>query len=264
MGLEERTVAADVGETADRGGRVNVIALIAIGTLASAAGIVFGIAINWFPEQASEQAGPIDRLWDVLIIASVPFFVLVTTIVLYSAYKWKVRPGEEELDGPPIHGSTRLEIIWTAFPAILIVLLVSYAYLVLVDIEEAKADRMQVRVVGEQFAWTYYYPPAQQGGKEIETKELVVPRDRQIEFKIQAKDVIHDFWVPAFRMKIDAVPGLTTRILVDTTKPGSYPVVCAELCGLGHATMRSSVRVVEPAEYDAWMAKQVEEVEEAQ
>ena len=248
MGLEERTVGADAGESAGRGGPVRIVPLLLIGVVASAAGIALGIAIDWFPTAASEQAGPIDTLWDVLVIASVPVFVLVTTIVLYCGYKWQVRSGEEQMDGPPIHGNTRLEVIWTAAPALLIIGLVLYAYLVLVDIEDAKADRMKVRVVGEQFAWSYYYPSPVEGEKEIESRELYIPVGRQVEFEIQAKDVIHDFWIPAMRMKIDAVPGITTRWIGDPTKTGDYPVVCAELCGLGHATMRSTVHIVEPAE----------------
>ena len=266
MSLEEQIVGTEADDRPPRGGPVRRGALLAIGVIASALGIALGIAINWFPTAASRQAGPIDTLWDVLIIASVPVFVLVATIVLYSAYTWKMRPGEEELDGPPIHGNTRLEVIWTAIPALMIIGLVVYTYLVLVDVEKvaAKDQRMKVRVVGEQFAWSYYTPSPAQGEKEIESRELYLPRGKQVEFDIQAKDVLHDFWVPAFRMKIDAVPGITTKYIVDTTRNGVYPVVCAELCGLGHATMRSTVHVVEQAEYDAWLAKQVQRVKEKQ
>jgi cytochrome c oxidase subunit II len=262
MGLEERTVAADVGESAGRGGPVRVPVLLAIGAVASALGIALGIVIDWFPFQASAQADKIDTLWDVLIVVSVPIFVLVATVVLYSAYKWRVRPGEEELDGPPIHGSTRLEVIWTAIPALILVTLVGYAYVVLSDVEEAKADALQIRVVGEQFAWSYYYP-SPNGGKEILTRQLYLPRGRQVNFKVQSKDVIHDFWVPAFRMKIDALPGINTSYKVDPERTGDYPVVCAELCGLGHASMRSTVHVMEPQAFEAWMAKQVQRTTEA-
>lgn len=256
-------MASDVGEGAGRGGPVRVVVLLVIGLIASALGIALGVAINWFPVQASDQAKDIDGLWDVLVVVSVPIFVLVATVVLYSAYKWRVRPGEEELDGPPIHGSTRLEVIWTAVPAVILVALVGYAYVVLTNVEEAKADAMQVRVVGEQFAWTYYYP-SPDGGKEIATRQLYLPRGRQVNFTIQSRDVIHDFWVPAFRMKIDAVPGNKTSYRVDPTRTGDYPVVCAELCGLGHSTMRSTVHVLEPEAYEAWMAKQVQRATEAQ
>ena len=94
--------------------------MLLIGAVASVLGIALALLIDWFPVPASEQAGPIDTLWDVLLIASVPVFVLVETIVLYCAIKFRMRPGEELKDGPPIHGNTRLEIIWTAIPAILL------------------------------------------------------------------------------------------------------------------------------------------------
>ena len=257
-------MGADVSETAGRGGPVRLLPLLVIGTIASAAGIALGVVIDWFPVQASGQAKPIDTLWDVLVFTSVPVFVLVATIVLYTAYKWRMRPGEEGLDGPPIHGNTRLEIIWTAIPAVLLVALVGYAYVVLTEVEEARANQMNVRVVGEQFAWTYYYGTPKGAKQEIKSTQLYLPVGRQVQFKVQSKDVIHDFWVPAFRMKIDAVPGEETRILVDTTRTGVYPVVCAELCGLGHSTMRSTVHVVEPAEFDRWLSKQAQEAREAQ
>jgi cytochrome c oxidase subunit 2 len=238
--------------------------LIVIGLIASALGIALGVLIDWFPVQASTQADPIDTLWDVLVIASVPIFVLVQTVVLYAVYKWRVRPGEEELDGPPIHGNTRLEIIWTALPAILLVTLVGYAYVVLTDIEEAKAESMTVRVVGEQFAWSYFYPSPEGGGKEVEADQLYLPAGKQVKFDIQSKDVIHDFWVPAFRMKVDAVPGITTTYRADPNRRGNYPVVCAELCGLGHSTMRSTVRVLDSAEFDRWFAVQAQEAKESE
>jgi cytochrome c oxidase subunit 2 len=161
-----------------------------------------------------------------------------------------MKPGEELKDGPPIHGNTRLEIIWTAIPAILLVGLCTYAYVVLTDIEKAEARSMEVRVVGEQFTWTFYYPG--EDGKEIASPQLWLPANTPVNFTVQSKDVIHDFWVPAFRMKIDAVPGIDTHVRVTTTdRRGEFPVVCAELCGLGHSTMRQSAHVVTRDEFDA-------------
>jgi cytochrome c oxidase subunit 2 len=230
--------------------RAQVRTMLLIGAVASALGIALALWIDWFPVPASEQAGPIDTLWDVLLIASVPVFVLVETIVLYCAIKFRMKPGEELKDGPPIHGNTRLEIIWTAIPAILLVALCTYAYVVLTDIEKAEANTMQVRVVGEQFTWTFHYPG--EGGKEISSPQLWLPANTPVNFTVQSKDVIHDFWVPAFRMKIDAVPGIDTHIRVTTTnRTGEFPVVCAELCGLGHSTMRQSAHVVSREEFDA-------------
>ncbi|MDP8967537.1 MAG: cytochrome c oxidase subunit II [Actinomycetota bacterium] len=231
-----------------------VLWMVVHGVIASAVGIAVGLAIEWFPEQASTQARPIDNLYDILIWASVPVFVTVTIVVLFSVRNFKMRPGEEQLDGPPIHGNTRLEVIWTAVPAVILVVLCSYAWVVLVDIEEARADEMRIDVVGQQFTWTFEYPQA--GGKPIRSKQLYLPKGRAVRFHVKALDVIHDFWVPAFRMKIDAVPGIVTRYRVTPNRLGTYPVVCAELCGLGHAVMRATTRVVPPAEFNKWIAEQ--------
>jgi cytochrome c oxidase subunit II len=234
--------------------RAQVRQMLIIGAVASALGIALALLIDWFPVPASEQAGSIDTLWDVLLIASVPVFVLVETIVLYCAIKFRMKPGEELKDGPPIHGNTRLEIIWTAIPAILLVGLCTYAYVVLTDIEKAQANSMNVRVVGEQFTWTFYYRG--EGGKEIASPQLYLPANTPVNFTVQSKDVIHDFWVPAFRMKIDAVPGIDTHLRVTTTdRMGDFPVVCAELCGLGHSTMRQTAHVMTRQDFDAKLAE---------
>ncbi|MBA2347759.1 MAG: cytochrome c oxidase subunit II [Solirubrobacterales bacterium] len=247
-----------------RGGRNSrrmVVEMFVLGTIASLIGIAIGLAIDWFPEAASTQAGPIDTLWDVLVIVSVPIFVGVTIIVIYAARLFRERPGEEGLDGPPIHGNTKLEVIWTTIPAILLLALCTYAFVVLRDIEEAPASaagpELRVAVRGEQFAWTYTY--AGSDGKKVSTTRLFLPKGRSVDFDVTGKDVIHDFWVPAFRMKVDAVPGITTGYRVTPTRLGTFPVVCAELCGLGHAYMRSEAEVMEPAAFDAWLAKESEE-----
>jgi cytochrome c oxidase subunit 2 len=236
--------------------------MFAIGIIASLLGIALGLVIDWFPVAASGEAKDIDTLWDVLLIASVPVFVLVQTIVLYCVWKYRMRPGEELMDGPPIHGNTRLEVIWTAIPAILLVGLCTYAYVVLRDIEKADAaGQMQVRVVGEQFTWTFFYP-GEGGGTEISSPQLYLPIDQQVKFTVQSKDVIHDFWVPAFRQKIDAVPGIDTSFLITTTREGQYPVVCAELCGLGHAAMRQTAHVLPREDFDRWLEERRAAAEE--
>src|SRR4051794_13411594 len=121
-------------------GQRTVIEMVVVGVIASVIGIAIGLAIDWFPVQASTQAKQIDTLWDVLIIASVPFFVLVCVVVLFSVKEFRMRPGQEPLDGPPIHGNPRLEVIWTTIPAVLLVGLCSYAYIVLRDIEKTPAN----------------------------------------------------------------------------------------------------------------------------
>jgi cytochrome c oxidase subunit 2 len=235
------------------GGRSHVKQLVAIGVVASLIGIGLGLLIDWFPTQGSTQAETVDTVWDVLIVFSVPVFVLVMVIVLYSVWQFRMKPGEELLDGPPTHGNTRLEIIWTAIPAIVLVALCSYSYVELTKIEDAKADALNVRVVGEQFTWTFHYKDA--SGKDVASPQLYVPRGKPVHFTVQSLDVIHDFWVPAFRMKIDAVPGIDTELRITPKTNGEYPVVCAELCGLGHSVMRQTAHVVDQEEFDSWLAK---------
>src|SRR5947207_9349746 len=120
--------------------------MLVIGLIASVIGTVGALAVDWFPPAASEQAHKIDDLYDVLLIASVPVFVLVIVIVLYSVWKFRVKPGQELQDGPPIHGNTRLEVIWTAIPAIMMVGLSTYAYAVLRDIEHNHGHDLEVGV----------------------------------------------------------------------------------------------------------------------
>jgi cytochrome c oxidase subunit II len=241
------------GSSPVREQRAPVGQMLGIGAIASALGVALALLIDWFPVAASEEAHDIDTLWDVLLIVSVPVFVLVVTVVLYSALRFRMRPGEELADGPPIHGNTRLEVIWTAIPAVLLVALCTYAYVVLTNVEEAKADTMNVRVVGEQFTWTFYYKDS--SGKEVASNQLYLPIDRPIKFDVQSKDVLHDFWVPAFRMKIDAVRGITTHVRVTPNRLGTYPVVCAELCGLGHAAMRQNAHVISRDAFEQWLTK---------
>ena len=228
---------------------------LAVGAvLAAGIGITIGLTINWFPRQGSVQADKIDTLYKVLIIASVPIFVLVQSVVLFSVWKFRMRPGEEEKDGPPIHGNTRLEVLWTALPAILIIGLVSYAYTVLRSFEKKPPGReMDVDVYSQQFAWSFSYPRSVTGGQPVSANVLWLPEGRSVHFHIHSKDVIHAFYVPSFRLQIDAVPGQTTEVRATPNRIGTFPLVCAELCGLGHASMRSMVKVVSPTSFATWL-----------
>jgi cytochrome c oxidase subunit II len=229
-----------------------VARMIGLGVLASLVGIAISLLIDWFPEDASGSANQIDTLYDVLLICSVPVFVLVMTIAIYSVVRFRAKPGDMG-DGPPIHGNTRLEVIWVTIPFLMVTALAIYGWLVLDDIEAKPQNQMVVNVTGQQFTWTFEYP-----SEKLETRELVLPVDRPVEFKIRSKDVIHSFWVPQFRLKSDAVPGLTTNLRLTPNKEGRYEVVCAELCGLGHSTMRQFVRVVPTGEFDDWIGRQKE------
>jgi cytochrome c oxidase subunit 2 len=176
--------------------------------------------------------------------------------VLFSVWKFRMRPGQELEDGPPIHGNTMLEVVWTAIPALILVGLCAYAYVVLQDIEKKGKNEIVVNVTGEQFAWSFEYPQPG-GGPKITSNQLYLAEGQPVEFHVRSKDVIHDFFVPEFRQKIDAVPGITTKYRVTPNRLGAYPVVCAELCGLGHSTMRQTVHVLPRAKYESWIARKV-------
>jgi len=255
-GDQERStrIPLRIGRERGRQERTPIVWMVIHGVIASAIGIAAGVAIEWFPEQGSVQAQKVDTVWDVLIWASVPIFVTVMIIVLFSVRHFRMRPGEENLDGPPIHGNTRLEIIWTALPAVILVALCSYSYVVLRDIEKAKPGEMRVNVTGQQFTWTFEYP--QTGGKPVKSTQLVLPIGKPVRFFVRSPDVIHDFWVPAFRMKVDAVPGIATSYRITPRRMGSYPILCAELCGLGHSLMRNRARVVGARQFSDWLAEQ--------
>ena len=232
--------------------RSPAVRMFLIGTVASVIGVAITLAMDWFPPQASTAAPRIARLYDVLLIASVPIFVLVMTVAIYSVVRFRARPGDTS-DGPPIHGNTRLEVIWVTIPFLIVTALAIYAWIETDRIEASRPNALVLDVKGQQFAWTFRYP--QPGGqKPVPSNELVLPVRRPVEFKIRAADVIHSFWVPSFRLKQDAVPGITTETRLTPNRLGRYAVVCAELCGIGHATMRQPVRVVSPEEFRTWLA----------
>lgn len=231
-----------------------ILQMAMIVVIGSAILIPLALLVPWFPTQASRQAGNIHTLYDVLLIATVPIFVLVETVVLYSVWKFRMRPGEERKDGPPIHGNTRLEVVWTALPAVLIVSLCAYAYTVLRSNEATKSGEMTVNVTARQFTFEYSYPNA--GGKTVVSSVLYLPNGKPVVFKLRSLDVIHSFFVPQFSEKLDAVPGITTTVRVTPTRLGRYPVECTELCGAGHSLMRSTAYVVTPAQFQSWLSSQ--------
>src|SRR5690348_2107138 len=222
--------------------------------IGSIIGIFLALIIPWFPTKGSVQAGNVRTLYTVLLIATVPIFVLVETVVLFSVWKFRMRPGQEEMDGPPIHGNTRLEVLWTALPACLLIGMCTYAYTVLRSNEANKTNAMTVNVTARQFAFQFGYP--QSGGKEITSAVLYLPIDRPVVFKLRSYDVIHSFFVPSFSEKLDAVPGIVTTLRVTPNALGTYPVECTELCGAGHSLMRSSVRVVSATAFATWLQHQ--------
>lgn len=227
----------------------HIIPLAIIGVIVAAATAIQAIMIDWLPESASEQAGRTSTLLWVLFWASAVFFMIVTTVLIYSAWKFRAAPGDDS-DGPPIHGNTMLEIVWTTVPSVVLIAVAIYGYIVLNRNESADAGRLQVEVYAQQFNWVYGYPEA-----GIETGDLYVPVGRQVQLNMRSRDVIHDFWVPQYGIKGDVVPGIVNTLYINPTTVGTYPVVCAELCGAGHSVMISRVIAMKPAAFTAWLAK---------
>jgi cytochrome c oxidase subunit II len=232
-----------------------ILQMVVFGIVGCAILIPIALIIPWFPTEASRQAGRIHTLYYVLLIASVPIFVLVETVVLFSVWKFRWRPGDTRVDGPPIHGNTRLEVVWTLMPALLLLSLCTYAYTVLHANEASQKGEMTVNVTARQFAFEFTYPKSV-GGKVIVSPDLYLPNNKPVVFHLRSLDVIHSFFVPEFSEKLDAVPGIVTTLRVTPTRIGTYPVECTELCGPGHAFMRSAAHVVTPAQFRAWLAAQ--------
>jgi cytochrome c oxidase subunit 2 len=215
--------------------------------------------VAWDGTQASAEADDIDTLLNVMIVLSSFVFAIVLVMLGYSIWKYRAKPGDES-DGEPIHGNTRLEVAWTLIPTVIVLFGAIYSWIVLSDLETKASDRMRLDVTAQQFKWTFNYPQA--AGKVVSSNELVVPVDRQLEIHLTALDVVHSFWVPEWRIKRDAVPtgpgGADVDDVVEVTpnRLGAYNVVCTELCGFGHATMRAPVRVVTEDEFNTWLSEQ--------
>jgi cytochrome c oxidase subunit II len=233
-----------------------LLQMLVIGVIATAILIPIALSIPWFPTDASKQASNVRTLYDVLLIATVPIFVLVETVVLYSVWKFRMKPGEELKDGPPIHGNTRLEVVWTAVPAVLLIAMCTYAYITLRHNEASQKGEMTVNVTERQFAFEFSYPINGSNTNQVVSPDLYLAKGQPVVFKIRSLDVIHSFFVPEFSEKLDAVPGITTTLRVTPTRIGTYPVECTELCGPGHSLMRTAAYVVSPAQFQAWLRSQ--------
>jgi cytochrome c oxidase subunit 2 len=211
------------------------------------------VLIPWLPTSASEEMDRIEFVYWFTTVISIAVFALVMAVLLYSAMAFR-SPPEDESDGPPIHGNTGLEVAWTVVPAILVIAIGVLSAFVLSRNGDAGPNTLNVKVFAQQFAWRFVYPD--DGG--VKTGELVLPVNRSAKFELESADVIHSFWIPDMGQKQDVVPGIKTSIIVTPTRKGVFSLVCAELCGVGHATMRAAVRVVSQEEFAAWVKKRSE------
>jgi cytochrome c oxidase subunit II len=237
--------------------RKGIVQLVAIGIVIAVLATLVAVLFKWLPTSASEEFDRIQAIYWFATVISIGIFALVAAVIVYSVWKWHV-PLDDDADGPPIHGHTGLEIAWTAVPAALVIAIGVVSAVVLSRNGDAGPRPLEVQAIGQQFAWKFVYTDYdnRQTGDPVQTGELVLPVGQEARFTMTAVDVIHSFWVPNFGQKMDAVPGIETEILVTPDRTGEFEVVCTELCGLGHATMRAKARVVTQAEFDRWLEEE--------
>jgi cytochrome c oxidase subunit 2 len=233
--------------------RGSIAQLLGLGLLFGGAATAVALLIPWLPPDASKERHRIDIVFWLATGICIAIFAIVASAIAYAVLKFRRAP-DDDSDGPPIHGHTGLEILWTAIPAVLVTVIAIVSSVVLVKNGRAGRDPLRIDVNAIQFAWSFTYRNKDAQG--VTSPVLYLPRGESARLTIRSADVIHSFWVPEFGQKQDAVPGTVQHLVITPTKDGTYPVICTELCGLGHATMRSESVVMEPKDFAAWARKQ--------
>ncbi len=211
----------------------------------------------WLPENLSAYGHEIDRLFYIILAITTTVVVVTESLLFWFLWNYRARPGRRALY---THGSTKVEIVWTAVPALILIVLASYGQRVWSSTRETPpADAFVVRVNARQFQWNMTYSGADGVfGTPDDFDSLGVmalPFGRPIIVEITSKDVIHSFFLPQFRVKQDAVPGITTRVWFSPERTGDWEIACAELCGIGHASMRGYLKIMPPDAFAAWSAE---------
>lgn len=223
----------------------------------TAAGIFLVLQTNIFPARAAEEAEIIDDAFQLLLLLGTPVFTFVIAGLVFSVIRYR-QSSETPEDGQPIHTNRFVTWIWFAVTSGLAVFIVFNPGLK--GIHELRSNPnadLVVEIEARKWAWNYSYP--EYGVKIEEAEELVLPVDQRVRFEITSMDILHSFWIPAFRMKIDAVPGQTNVLYATPNQIGSFDddfnvrVQCAELCGSGHPRMRTGLRILEQEEFEAWI-----------
>ncbi len=227
--------------------------------------VLLTVLLEWWalgselhPLGGSREAEIVDEAFDLLLYLGIPVFAFVISVLAYSIVSFRAGGGQG--DGPPVRTNKIFVSAWVGLSTFLAVFVIFNPGLKgMAELDEAaEHPDMTIDVIAEQWSWTYSYIDA--GVTLEDADELVLPNETTILFRITSEDVIHSFWVPAFRVKMDAVPGKVTEIAATTTEVGEfsedvgYRVQCAELCGTGHARMRNRVVVLEPDEFESWLA----------
>lgn len=200
-----------------------------------------------YPEQASTIAQPVDLLYFFLVAVSAFFALLISVLVVVFAAKYrKDRPGATSAH---IEGSTKLEILWTVIPLGLTMVMFGWGAILFFDQARAPKDALEFTITGKQWMWKAQHPTGQR-----EINDLHVPLGRPVRLTMTSEDVIHSYFIPAFRTKQDVVPGRYSRMWFEATKLGTYDLFCAEYCGTKHSQMIGKVTVLSQEDYERWLA----------
>ena len=216
--------------------------------------------MRWIlPEGVTTYAGSIDRIYYLILIITVLAFLIVEIALIVFLVRYRARPGRR---AHYTHGNTRIEVVWTVIPAAVILLIGVMSGRVWGQIKGRNtmpADALTIGVMARQFEWNITYPG---GDGRLGTaddfmvrNQLHIPAGRPVVLMLEAEDAIHSFFVPEFRVKQDAVPGMRIPVWFEVTTPGEYEIACAELCGIGHYRMRGIVTVHSASDYDEWLAQ---------
>ena len=224
--------------------RAALVKMVVIAALATIIATLVAVLIPWLPDSASEEMdGIIFTYWFATIIC-IGIFALVAAVIIEAVWAFRVQP-DDDTDGPPIHGHTGLEIAWTVVPAILVIAIGVVSAVVLSKNADAGDDALKVKVFAQQFAWRFDYDD------DVQSDVLVMPVDRSVEFEMASADVIHSLLDPRDGPEAGRRPGRDDRRSWSRRRaPGRFTLICTELCGLGHSTMRAPVRVLEQAAFD--------------
>ena len=202
----------------------------------------------WMPEPASTGAPAVDNLFHFILWLSVFFFALIVGLMVLFVVRYRRRAGREEPEPSPSH-NVALEVTWTVIPLLLVFVIFVWGFKVFLDLNTPPANSYEVLVTGQKWKWLFTYP----NGHVDEN--LHVPIDTPIRLVMTSEDVIHSFYVPAFRIKRDVVPGRYAKAWFRATRAGEYQVFCAEYCGTGHSDMGTHVVVHEPGGFERWMTE---------
>ena len=201
----------------------------------------------YLPPTGSTIASEVDSLFNFVLYASIVFFLLVVMLSLYFAFRYR-KHGKERLDSAPSH-NIFLEILWTAIPVVLVFIVFFWGFKVYLKMNVVPKDAMEIKVTAQKWFWSFDY--VKDGVNSL--NQLVVPVGKPVKLTMSSQDVIHSFYVPGFRIKMDILPNRYTITWFEATNIGAYDLFCAEYCGTGHSEMIGKVKAVSLEDYKIWL-----------